>query len=221
MRCKIFAAKNNAHVNVLSHSSIAWNSFDFREIPLLVAQRTHTAGLQPTLDAIQMEHMTAVSKSYAQSIFIVRRRTCLFVEENVESLWWNLVTKKNMPKAVGIFCHNFHANLTWYSIDGSFREFLQIAQVSAQISQDHMVTAFHFLISNRTALPPLSSFAVASSTFSSTSIFFSSAMIKSSYLFCKKTTRIHQKGERFDISCRFSSTEACALSGRRRVTRKG
>lgn len=40
---------------------------------------------------------------------------------------------------------------TWYSIEGSFNEFLQIAQVSAQISHDHIVTAFHFLISNRGA----------------------------------------------------------------------
>jgi len=31
----------------------------------------------------------------------------------------------------------------WYSIDGSFNEFRQMAQVSAQMSQDHMVTAFH------------------------------------------------------------------------------
>ena len=36
-------------------------------------------------------------------------------------------------------------------MDGSFKEFLQMAQVSAQISHDHIATAFHFLISNRTA----------------------------------------------------------------------
>lgn len=40
---------------------------------------------------------------------------------------------------------------TWYSIEGSFNEFLQIAQVSAQMSHDHIVTAFHFLISKRGA----------------------------------------------------------------------
>jgi hypothetical protein len=51
-----------------------------------------------------------------------------------------------------------------------------MAHVSAQISHDHIVTAFHFLISNRTALPPASSLP-PSSTFSSTSIFFSSAII--------------------------------------------
>ena len=41
---------------------------------------------------------------------------------------------------------------TWYSIDGSFNEFLHIAHMSEQMSQDHIVTAFHFLISNRTAV---------------------------------------------------------------------
>jgi hypothetical protein len=34
---------------------------------------------------------------------------------------------------------------------GSLSEFRQMAQVSAQISHDHMATAFHFLISNRGA----------------------------------------------------------------------
>lgn len=35
---------------------------------------------------------------------------------------------------------------------GSYRLFLQIAQVSVQMAQDHIATAFHFLISKR--LPP-------------------------------------------------------------------
>ena len=34
-------------------------------------------------------------------------------------------------------------------MDGSFNELRQMAHVSAQISHDHMATAFHFLISNR------------------------------------------------------------------------
>jgi hypothetical protein len=34
-------------------------------------------------------------------------------------------------------------------MEGSFREFRQIAQESEHISHDHIVTAFHFLISNR------------------------------------------------------------------------
>ena len=36
--------------------------------------------------------------------------------------------------------------LAWYSMDGSLRELRQIAHVSAQISHDHMVTAFHSTI---------------------------------------------------------------------------
>ncbi len=31
----------------------------------------------------------------------------------------------------------------WYSIDGSFKLLRQIAHVSAQMSQDHIATAFH------------------------------------------------------------------------------
>ncbi len=50
--------------------------------------------------------------------------------------------------------------LAWYSMDGSLIELRQMAQCSAQESQLHMATAFHFLISNRGAgmlpgLPPL------------------------------------------------------------------
>ena len=37
----------------------------------------------------------------------------------------------------------------WYSMEGSFNEFRQMAQVSAQISHDHIATAVHFFISNR------------------------------------------------------------------------
>ena len=37
--------------------------------------------------------------------------------------------------------------LAWYSMEGSLRELRQIAQVSAQMSQDHMATAFHLRIS--------------------------------------------------------------------------
>jgi hypothetical protein len=43
--------------------------------------------------------------------------------------------------------------LAWYSMLGSYRLFLQMAHVSVQMAQDHMATAFHFLISKR--LPPL------------------------------------------------------------------
>ena len=59
-------------------------------------------------------------------------------------------------------------------------EFLQIAQVSAQISHDHMVTAFHFFISNLIAVPDeASSFPFPSSILPSTSTDFSSAIFDS------------------------------------------
>lgn len=38
--------------------------------------------------------------------------------------------------------------LTWYSMLGSYRLFRHMAQVSVQMAQDHMATAFHFFISN-------------------------------------------------------------------------
>ena len=37
----------------------------------------------------------------------------------------------------------FEDGLAWYSMEGSFNELRQMAQVSAQMSQDHIVTAFH------------------------------------------------------------------------------
>lgn len=37
-------------------------------------------------------------------------------------------------------------------MEGSLSEFRQMAHVSAQISHDHMATAFHFLISKRGAV---------------------------------------------------------------------
>lgn len=40
---------------------------------------------------------------------------------------------------------------TWYSMLGSLRLLRQMAHVSAQMSHDHIATAFHFLISNRGA----------------------------------------------------------------------
>lgn len=40
---------------------------------------------------------------------------------------------------------------TWYSMEGSLRLFRQMAHVSAHMSHDHIVTAFHFLISKRGA----------------------------------------------------------------------
>lgn len=48
-------------------------------------------------------------------------------------------------------CPSYSMYLTWYSILGSLRLLRQMAHVSAQISHDHIATAFHFLISNRGA----------------------------------------------------------------------
>lgn len=39
--------------------------------------------------------------------------------------------------------------LAWYSMEGSYRLFLQMAQVSVQMAHDHIATAFHFFTSNR------------------------------------------------------------------------
>eukprot|EP00621_Florenciella_sp_RCC1693_P013623 CAMPEP_0182531232 /NCGR_PEP_ID=MMETSP1323-20130603/8334_1 /TAXON_ID=236787 /ORGANISM="Florenciella parvula, Strain RCC1693" /LENGTH=147 /DNA_ID=CAMNT_0024740751 /DNA_START=497 /DNA_END=938 /DNA_ORIENTATION=+ len=67
--------------------------------------------------------------------------------------------------------------LAWYSIDGSFNELRQIAHVSAQMSQLHMQTAFHFLISKRTPSPLAAGAAAALLAGASTAIasVFSSA----------------------------------------------
>jgi hypothetical protein len=43
------------------------------QVPLLVAKRTDTAGFEPTLDAVQMKHVSAVTKGNAQTI-VVRGR---------------------------------------------------------------------------------------------------------------------------------------------------
>jgi hypothetical protein len=42
------------------------------------------------------------------------------------------------PKAIERPFSLFGLGLAWYSIDGSFREFRQMAQVSAQMSQLHL-----------------------------------------------------------------------------------
>ena len=46
-------------------------------------------------------------------------------------------------------CPHKPVGLAWYSMLGSYRLLRQMAQVSVQMAQDHMATAFHFLISNR------------------------------------------------------------------------
>jgi hypothetical protein len=62
----------------LSHSTIAGNALDLGEVPLLVAQWAHTSRLQPALNAVQVENMTAVSECYTQTILVVWRRAGLY-----------------------------------------------------------------------------------------------------------------------------------------------
>ena len=54
---------------------------------------------------------------------------------------WN--TWPQPPKAIDKPFSLAALGLAWYSIEGSFKEFLQIAQVSCGTSQAHIVTAFH------------------------------------------------------------------------------
>ena len=49
-------------------------------------------------------------------------------------------TWPQQPKAIDKPFSLLGLGFAWYSIDGSFNEFLQMAQVSAQMSQDHMQT---------------------------------------------------------------------------------
>lgn len=70
-----------------------------------------------------MINVATATKRNTQSVFIVGRWICL-----IDKIYNSANIKRN----------NIN---TWYSIDGSFSEFLQMAQVSAQISQDHMATA--------------------------------------------------------------------------------
>ncbi len=84
-----------------------------------------------------MKYVTTSTERNTQTIFVIWRRIGLH-HPSVE-----LVLQKKSNN-----------QLTTYSMEGSLREFLQMAQVSAQMwSQDHIVTALHFLISKRT--PPL------------------------------------------------------------------
>merc|ERR1719399_1048479 len=57
-------------------------------------------------------------------------------------------TCPQQPKAIDSPFSLLGEGFAWYSMLGSFRELRQMAHVSAQMSQLHMHTAFHFLISN-------------------------------------------------------------------------
>lgn len=91
---------------------------------------------------------------------------------------WN--TWPQLPKVMLSPLSLVGLGLAWYSIDGSDILFRQIAQCSAQESQLHIATLFHFLISKRgagRALPPLPAAAAvpaaeSSISMSSTMFFF-------------------------------------------------
>lgn len=59
-------------ISFLHPNAIARNAFNLRKVPFLIAQRAHTPRLQPPLDTIQMEYMSAISKCNAKSIVIGR-----------------------------------------------------------------------------------------------------------------------------------------------------
>ena len=64
----------------------------------------------------------------------------------IQSKW---KTCPQFPKAMLSPLSLVGDGLAWYSMDGSLRLLRQMAHVSAQISQLHMATALHFLISKR------------------------------------------------------------------------
>lgn len=47
------------------NSAISRDPLNLGKLPLSVAQRAHTSGAQPALDAIQMKHVRTVAKSNA------------------------------------------------------------------------------------------------------------------------------------------------------------
>lgn len=53
-----------------SQLSVSRNSFNFGKVPFLVTERTNGTSFEPTLDAIQVEDVSAVSKSDAQSVVV-------------------------------------------------------------------------------------------------------------------------------------------------------
>lgn len=66
-------------------------------------------------------------------------------------MWERLTNGQACREGFGTQCSCMRGpcQLTWYSMLGSYRLFLQMAHVSVQMAQDHMATAFHFFISKR------------------------------------------------------------------------
>lgn len=162
--------------------SIAWYSLNLGKVPLFVTQGTNTASLQPALNAIKMEDVSTITKSYTEAILIIGGRICLQTKA-----YFNFIRRLG---------HDRKRKPTWYSMEGSFKELRQMAQISAQISQDHIVTAFHFLISKRTAGPE-PELAVAAVSPSTASTLASSAMLFRQYCVKSNTKCLCEQEERF------------------------
>ena len=115
--------------------TVSGDPFNLGKVPFLVAKGTDTAGFEPSLDAIEMENVSTITKGNAQSIVVGGGWVCL-----VFNRWFVQTVATNgalgqQPWLRGQTCHVC---------------FLATAlTVSAQISHDHIATAFHFLISNR------------------------------------------------------------------------
>lgn len=62
---------DNSHLSRIV--AVPWYSLNFGEVPLFVAERTHTSSFQPPLDTIQVKNVPAVSESYTESILVVGR----------------------------------------------------------------------------------------------------------------------------------------------------
>jgi hypothetical protein len=63
-----------------SQLAVSRNAFDFGEVPFFVAEWANASGLQPTLDTVQMKHMTTVSEGNGQAVVIGWRRVGLILD---------------------------------------------------------------------------------------------------------------------------------------------
>ena len=57
--------------------TVAGNALNFGKVPFLIAERTDGARLEPALDAVQVEDVSAVSKGNRQAVVVRRRRVGL------------------------------------------------------------------------------------------------------------------------------------------------
>lgn len=64
--------KTKGYGIALKQTRIKTNTYNFGKIPFLVAEGTDGAGLEPTLDAIEVKDVTAIPKSNGQAIVVGR-----------------------------------------------------------------------------------------------------------------------------------------------------